>query len=71
MSFDQILLKSDQIFNIYVNNHQMHVENFQGRHFPEKKKALRECQHIAQGYQLKLIKSLEMHLNLLKTINNL
>ena len=27
----------DQILTIYVKNHQIHVENFQGRHFLRKK----------------------------------
>ena len=47
--FEQILTKSDQILTIYVKNHQIHVKKIQGRHFPTKKKKLRECQHIAQG----------------------
>ena len=49
MNFSQILTKSDQILIIFVKNHKMHVENFQGRHFLRKKKNLRECKHIAQG----------------------
>ena len=44
----QVSTKLCQILTIYVKNHKMHVENFQGRHFPRKKN-LRECQHIAQG----------------------
>ena len=35
--FDKILTKSDQILIIYVKNHQIHVEIFQGRHFLRKK----------------------------------
>ena len=35
--FDQILTKFDQILTIYVKNHLIHVQNFQGRHFLRKK----------------------------------
>ena len=37
MIFDKILTKFAQILTIYVKNHQIHVENFQGRHFLRKK----------------------------------
>ena len=37
MDFGQILTKSDKILTIYVKNHQIHIENFQGRHFLRKK----------------------------------
>ena len=37
MIFDQILSKFNQILTIHVKKHQIHVENFQGRHFLRKK----------------------------------
>ena len=37
MNFDQIFAKSDQILTIHVKNNQIHVGNFQGRHFLRKK----------------------------------
>ena len=37
MIFYQILTKFDQIWTIYIKNHQIHVKKFQGRHFPREK----------------------------------
>ena len=42
MIFDQILTKSEQIFTIYVNNHEIHVKKNQKCHFLKIKKIQRQ-----------------------------
>ena len=37
MKFEQVLIKFDQIYTIYVKHHQIHVKKIQGRHFLRKK----------------------------------
>ena len=65
MNFDQILIKFDQTLTIYVKNHQIHVEHFQGRHFLRKKTPAGMPTHRTG------VDNIKIHQNQLESIKNI